>query len=118
MQITRPSEYLNDILAKMNDESYPLNKIKIGYDAIRNKMKWDNNRSIFSTYTIKDAYKNGIGNVAEINLNLYKLLTNANIKADIVLLSTRDNGFLPEFPNITGFNYLIVMVEHNGQKLF
>lgn len=118
MQITRPSEYLNDILAEMNNEPYPLNKIKIAYNSIRNKMKWNGAKSIFSSYTIRDAYKNGLGNIADINLNLYKLLINANIKADIIFLSTRENGFLPEFPNISGFNYLIVSAESNGQKYF
>jgi hypothetical protein len=32
--------------------------------------------------------KMALGNIADINLNLYKLLINANIKADIILLST------------------------------
>lgn len=118
MQITKPSEYLNDIISEINNEAYPLNKIKIAYNAVRNKMKWNGVKSIYSSYTIKDAYKNGLGNVAEINLNLYKALKNANVKADIILLSTRENGFLPEFPNIAGFNYLIVLVETNGQKYF
>ena len=66
---------------------------------------------IFSEVNVNKAYKEGIGSVSEINLALINALQAANIKADIMLSSTRSNGFPTKLhPVMTDFNYLIAFV--------
>ncbi len=75
-------------------------------------MKWN---GIYGKYTdvgVKKAYKEGVGNIAEINLMLVAMLREGGINANPVLVSTRNYG-IPLFPTSKGFNYVIVAVEIN-----
>lgn len=57
---------------------------------------------------IKKVYEAKKGNVAEVNLVLTAMLKKAEIQAEPVLLSTRNNGFAyEEYPLINKFNYVI-----------
>jgi len=47
---------------------------------------------------------------------LVSMLKNAGLKANPVLISTRDNG-VPLFPTREGFNYVVASVELEGQKV-
>ena len=78
---------------------------------IKQKIKWNKKNGIYSS-GIKDAYKKGEGNVADVNLALTVMLRNAGLDANPVLVSTVDHG-IPLYPTIAGFNYVIVMVKTN-----
>ena len=85
-------------------------KIAAIFSFVKSKVKWNNFTSYYCNDGVKKAYKDNIGNVAEINLMLTAMLRYAGIDANPVLLSTRDNG-IALFPNRTAFNYVIAAVE-------
>jgi len=73
-------------------------------------MTWNNYLGYYTNEGVKEAYKKGSGNVADINLMLIAMLRKANLNANPVLVSTKDNG-MPLFPTRNGFNYVIAAVE-------
>lgn len=85
------------------------------FEFIKRKVTWNES---YGKYTddggIKKAYKEGSGNVAEVNLCLISMLRAAGINANPVLVSTRSHG-IPVFPTKKGFNYVIAAVESNGK---
>lgn len=86
------------------------------YSHIQARMKWDGGTRIFCNNSIKDAYKNSTGNVAEINLLLVAMLRKAGLNAYPVISSTRDNGMvLMLYPILSKFNYVVAGVEIDGK---
>ena len=72
---------------------------------------------IFTQNSLKDVFKAREGNVAEINLLLTAMLRHEGIKADPLILSTRDNGVATVvYPLIAEYNYLICIV-YLGNKM-
>ena len=86
------------------------------FNFVKNKVKWNGYNGLNTDKGVKSAYKNGIGNIAEINLILTAMLREAGFAANPVLVSTRSNG-VPVFPTIDGFNYVVVGVEKMGDLL-
>ncbi|MFK5957245.1 MAG: DUF3857 domain-containing protein [Lutibacter sp.] len=80
------------------------------FNFVKQKVKWNNYKGIFTDKGVKKAYKSGSGNTADINLMLISMLREAKINAHPIILSTRDQG-IPIFPTIDGFNYVIAAVE-------
>lgn len=77
------------------------------FQFVKTKMNWDNFVGVgCSSQGIRKAYKEGKGNVAEINLMLTAMLRYAGLNANPVLVSTRSNG-IPLFPTSDGFNYVV-----------
>jgi hypothetical protein len=87
-------------------------KIEAIFNFVKTKVKWNDYTGYSCNDGVKKAYKDGTGNVAEINLMLTAMLRFAEIKANPVLISTRSNG-IALFPNRTAFNYVIAAVEIN-----
>jgi hypothetical protein len=80
-------------------------------------VKWNDYTSYYCSDGVRKAYKDMIGNVAEINLMLTAMLRFAGLEANPVLISTRSNG-ISLFPNRTAYNYVISTVEvENGLVL-
>jgi len=79
------------------------------FQFVKSKIKWNNYNSYYSDEGVKKAYKDGVGNVADINLNLVAMLRFSGLDADPVLVSTINNG-IPVFPTRNGFNYVIARV--------
>lgn len=111
--------FLKELAAKIgssctNDEE----KLKMAYEEIKN-IKWnDRKNNVSSTTAIGSVFKEKIGNSADINFLLIKLLDRLDIKAYPVVLSTRDNGQLSMFtPSSNKLNYLICCVETDGKKI-
>lgn len=105
---------LETILAKSSNQNEQINNI---FEFVKDKMKWNENYGKYaSRQGVKSAYKDGIGNVAEINLTLVAMLQEAGIKANPILVSTRSHG-IPLFPTKKGFNSVIVGVEQNGKVI-
>jgi len=67
---------------------------------------------VFPSKNSKQIIKNGAGNLADANLLLVSLLHNAGIKANPLLISTREDGYL-DFSDAdpASFSYPIVMAE-------
>lgn len=82
------------------------------YNHLKRKVAWNDYQGTFITTSLKDAYKEGKGSTADINLLLLGMLRQAGLTADPVLLSTKGNGFLNQaFPSLRQFNYVIVQVQ-------
>ena len=81
------------------------------YEYIKIKMKW-NGRYGEYTAGLKKAYKEGKGNVGDINLLLTTALRSADFDAYPIVLSTRSNGMFPiSYPSMDKINYVIVGVQ-------
>ena len=85
-------------------------KIAAIFNYVKSNVKWNTHRSFFCEDGVRKAYKEKTGNTAEINLMLTAMLRFAEIDANPVLISTRDNG-VALFPSRTAFNVVIAAVE-------
>ena len=99
---------LDKVLASTNTAEDKINTI---LSFVKTKVKWNGNVRYNCKDGVKKAYKDGSGNVAEINLMLTAMLRYAGLDANPILLSTRDNG-IANFPNYSAFNYVIAGVQH------
>lgn len=109
------SAFLNNEYNNAKDIKDNVERMKQCYKLIQNSMSWNNVNTIYSE-SIKQAYKETKGSSADINILLLRLLKDCNIESYPVVLSTRENGFVPMFPTFNKFNYLIVLAKVNGQS--
>ena len=91
-------------------------KIQLIFNLVKSKVKFNDYIGFTSENGVKQAYKEGSGNVADINLMLVAMLRYAGVNANPVLVSTKDNG-IPMFPTRSGFNYVICAVESQDNVL-
>ncbi|WP_443939162.1 transglutaminase domain-containing protein [Pedobacter sp. MW01-1-1] len=88
-----------------------LDKAKSIYNYIKKQIKWNDYYGKYAENGIKTALEKRSGNVADINLSLIAALSAANLDAEAVILSTRDNGMPnPLYPVLSNFNYMIAKV--------
>lgn len=83
------------------------------FNFVRNKVKWNDYLGFVTENGVKKAYKEGQGNVGDINILLTSMLNYAGLQADPVLVSTRNNG-IPLFPTRNGYNYIVSGFHFNG----
>lgn len=93
-----------------------LDKINSVFNHVKSKIKWNNKLGVYPEDGVKRAYKNNVGNIAEINMILISMLKHLNFKAYPVILSEKSNG-VPSFPSRKAFNYLIAAVEYQNEIL-
>lgn len=105
------SSYFNDdidgLIGGVNDD---MKKAALIYNYVRNKIKWNGNYGKYTDLGVRKAYKENLGNVADMNLMLTAMLRYAGINANPVILSTRQHG-ITMFPTLNGFNYVISAIE-------
>ena len=98
-------DLLPSILKNTTDD---LSKANLIFNYIKNKIKWNNYYGKYSEETIKNALDLRSGNVADINLSLIAAMSAANLDAEAVILSTRENGNVNKiYPVMSEFNYLV-----------
>lgn len=107
-------EDINAIIAKATSKEEKMNLI---FDYVKNRMNWNENTAYSCEKGVKKAYKDKVGNTAEINLMLTAMLRYAGIGANPIILSTRSNG-IAFFPSRTAFNYVICGVEIENGIIF
>ncbi len=98
---------LDDLLVGAKDDTDKLQRI---YGFVTNKMNWNKYVGYYSDEDVISAYKQGIGNSADINLMLTAMFRYAGFNANPVLISTVSNG-IPLLPSLSGFNYVVAGVE-------
>lgn len=102
--------YYNDaidgLIATISD---PKQKVNAIFNFVKDQMKWNGYYGYYTNDGVKKAYKDHVGNVAEINLMLISMLRYANLNANPVLVSTRKHG-IPLFPTREGYNYVVASV--------
>lgn len=109
-QLKQDNYYKDDITTLIKDVITEAEKINLIYDFVKSKVKWNNYYGYLAEKGVRQAYKEGVGNVADINLMLTSMLRYANINANPMLISTRAND-IPLFPGTGGFNYVVAAVE-------
>ncbi|MGZ2371474.1 DUF3857 domain-containing protein [Ancylomarina sp. YFZ004] len=109
--------YLKDIVTKINSEAKSEeDKMNMAFDAIKKHMKWNDYNGKYVSSTLRKAFNEKKGNVADINLMLVLLLKKLGLNSDPVILSTRNHGiiFLGQ-PNISIFNYVVAKIKLNNK---
>jgi transglutaminase-like putative cysteine protease len=106
------AEELDNIFDNQMDE---INKVFFIQEYVKSKVRWNGVNGIYTQKGVRKAYKEGAGNVSDINLLLVSMLRYKGLNANPVLVSTKENG-IPLFPTREGFNYVVCMVEVNGKK--
>lgn len=110
-QIKRKDVYKDQILNITKDAGDDLAKAKAIFNYIKKQIKWNNYYGIYTEENIKKSLETRSGNAADINLNLVTALSAANLDAEAVIVSTRENGKINKlYPVISDFNYVVAKV--------
>ena len=89
--------------------------VGIIYDWVVSNIRWNGEIGIYAEHSLDTVLNNKEGSIAEINLLLCALLTEAGINTSPVILRTIDQGEVNmELPNSSQFNYLIALVDIRG----
>jgi len=91
-------------------------KIDAALKYVKEKIKWNGNFGFVPEEGVKKAYSEGAGNIGDINLTLVSVLKGLGLKANPVLVSSRNKG-ISFFPTIRGLNYVIAVVETEEGKV-
>jgi hypothetical protein len=106
---------VSEITAGMTD---PMQVVQAIHDYVRKNLEWNGTEDIYAE-DLKTVFKNKKGTAADINLALASMLQKAGIQVEMVLLSTRGNGFTqPEFPTLRQFNYTICLAYLDTVQIF
>lgn len=118
-QIQTPSGFLNDIYVTIPEKGIVSDseRIEKAYLAVQSKVKWNHEYTAYSYEGIKNAYKKGEANSADINLILLRLLHDLGYDVSAVALKVRHSGMLSFFPTLFDFNHLIVLLRLNGKPI-
>ena len=114
-QLSKSSYYKDDIKTILNATKTSNEKITAIFNFVKSKITWNGYYNKYTEKGVKKAYKEGVGNTAEINLMLTSMLRYAGLTANPVLVSTKSNG-IPIFPTRQGFNYVIAKVNFMDGK--
>lgn len=114
-QLKKTNAFKKQAMEAVGASTDAYEKTALIFEHVKNHMTWNKYNGFTSESGIKKAYKEGKGNVGDINLLLVTMLRAAGIEADPVLVSTRANG-VPLFPTRDGFNYVIAAV-NNGNGI-
>lgn len=87
------------------------------FNFVKNNVRWNGHQSKYKELGVSKAFKEHVGNSADINLMLVSMLRSANLNANPVLLSTRNNG-RPIVPTLEGLNYVIASVKTEEGKYY
>lgn len=104
-----------DILTTENN----LEKAKKIFYFLQNHFTWNGKFWTNEDAKVKQAFNDTTGDVGEINLSLYNSLKVAELDAELVVLSTRNNGIPTKlYPIIYDYNYVIVKTNIDGVDYF
>lgn len=115
LQLSGLNLYLNDLEREIKKSTQtPYQRLEKAFAAAK-QCKWNKTNSIWpSTGGISFAFNKKTGNCCDINMSLVILLRKLDINANPVLLSTRDNGLLPQFSvSFDQLNYMVVKADIN-----
>lgn len=88
----------------------PLKKIAAISDYVKSNVEYNGEEDYYAD-PLKKILESKKGTSGDINLLFGTMLRKAGLEADMVLLSTRDHGFVrPQYPTIRQFDYVICAV--------
>ncbi len=100
-------EELKPVITNIPNENEKLIKI---FEFVQSRMNWNNKKGYNCELGVKKAFKDRIGNSADINLMLVSMLRYFGIDANPVIISTRSNG-IAIFPSRFAFNFVLAGVK-------
>jgi hypothetical protein len=108
----------DDLAAVINTATQaPFEKMLMGFDRIRNSLKWNGNYSKYTSNKLTKTWVDKTGNSADINLLLITLMRELGLTANPVLLSTRDHGILSEYStSLAAMNHVICSVTIDNKE--
>lgn len=107
-------DQVEQITAGMTD---PTQKIVAISDWVKANVTWDGEKDYLAD-PLKRVIEKKKGTAGDVNLLLGSMLQKAGLAVDMVLLSTRDHGFIREaYPMRRQFNYVICQVRLDGKTL-
>ena len=115
-QLSKSSFFKDDLSTLLSGIDDDFKKAFLVENLVKSKVKWNGNNGKYAQEGIRSAYKEGEGNVADINLLVTAMLRSQGVNANPVLISTRNNG-VPLFPTRKGFNYVICLVQSGNNFL-
>ncbi|QED37902.1 DUF3857 domain-containing protein [Antarcticibacterium arcticum] len=115
-ELSRTNYFQKDLDKLLEGETIPLKKAQKIYAFAKSKVKWNGYLGYEAESGGNKIYKEGEGNIGDINLMLTAMLRYAGLKANPVLVSTVNNG-IPLFPTRKGFNYVISSLDLNGERI-
>lgn len=113
----KKTRFFDDLIPlEIKNISNNLDKAKAVYSFIQNYFTWNEKYSIFKNVKIKDAIETKIGNVGELNISLINALKSVGLEAELLVLSTRNNGLPTKlYPVISDFNYVVAKLNINNE---
>ena len=82
---------------------------------VKSNISWNGRNDKYASKSLKEFLAQKTGTSADINLFLIALLKEAGIKAEPVIISTRNHGkIIVDYPFHHFFNYVIVLVDIDG----
>ncbi len=114
-EINKTNYYKEDLNNLITKSTKSAEKVGLIFQFVKSKVKWNGNYGKYTQEGVKKAYKNGSGNVADINLMLISMLRQAGLNANPVLVSSKTNG-IPLHPTLDGFNYVVAMVQFSNNS--
>lgn len=109
-QLNQNGFFKNEVAAITAKHPKPEQQMAAVHDFVKTTVKWNGMFSYAPSGPIRKAFENKKGNAADINLLLIAMLRNTGLDAAPVLLSTRENGRVPESPMLSKFNYVVAHV--------
>ena len=117
-ELNKTNYYKEDIDQLVGGISDPIKKAGLIFSFVKQKMNWNGNYRATVQSGVRKAYKDGTGNVADINLMLTSMLNHAGVKANPVLV-TSNQKVTSLFPTLDGFDYVITRVRlPNGNSIY
>ncbi len=114
------NNWLSDEVENVNlDGKDGIEKARMIFEYIRDHYTCNDHSALWRKQTLKNLVRARQGSVAEINLLLVAMLRFAGMEAHPVILSTTDNGYVPErYPVVTVFNYVICRLKFGNDSFF
>lgn len=117
-ELKKDNYFEDEYISLVNGKNFTdQEKITVIYDFVKKHYKWNETFGVYTDVGVNKAFKEKVGNVAEINFTLIAMLRKAGIKANPVLLTTRSQP-INLFPTTTAFNYVICGVEIEDKIIF
>jgi hypothetical protein len=117
-KVISKSGFLKDLVAEITAGiTDPGAKVESIHRYIRQNIEWDGTEDKYAG-NLKKVLESKKGTAADINLMLASMLEKAGFTVDMVLLSTRDHGFIREnYPMEKQFNYVICALLLDGKTM-
>ncbi|NHF58012.1 DUF3857 and transglutaminase domain-containing protein [Flavobacteriaceae bacterium TP-CH-4] len=116
-QLTKKSFFERNVPESLLTQGDAITRAKKIYEFVKGHYNWNGEYATYGNADVKEAFNAKKGNAWEINMSLINLLNAADIKTELMLLSTRQHG-LPKkvHPVMQDFNYIVAKTTIDGKE--